>query len=175
MNTFLLAAAIALPAVVHANVIYDFVGVPSNLGPPQSFELAIFDFLQLDPGDSVIYKCLQLSSSLNCGDGVVFINDAGNPEVQFNASDGRGYAYSFPNGAFGKAGSYFTKGFNDPNLNNGYLTVRALGSPGPPSDVPEPASVLLVLTSLAVGGALRFSRWKVRIYEPANKGRGIRS
>jgi len=142
---FVLSMLLAAPA--GASVIYEFSGTGVPFGPIQvAFRLTVPDFINpaMD-GPFVYVSCGQLDSSTNCGPafpgGVYFSNQSAlgpySAQLQFNASNLAGYAFSFATGAFGAPGTY-TANVPAPNFNPGELRVIAERT------VPEPGAVSLL-------------------------------
>ncbi|HEV3331318.1 MAG TPA: hypothetical protein VG096_10075 [Bryobacteraceae bacterium] len=165
-----------LAVSVRASVIYDFVGTGSafttatqTFAPePVAFQLTLSDFVNppLD-GPIAAFPCAQFDSSTNCDPaflGAVFSNQSAggafSAQLQFNATNGAGYIFYFPAGAFGAPGVYSANA-PTPVFNSGTLTVQT----------PEPANAILMLLGLVCGSWYlrwpllpaihRFSRWRL--------------
>jgi hypothetical protein len=154
-----------LAVSVRASVIYDFVGTGSafttptqTFAPePMAFQLTLSGFVNppLD-GPIAAFTCAQFDSSTNCDPaflGAVFSNQSAggafSAQLQFNATNGAGYIFYFPTGAFGAAGIY-NANTPTPVFNSGTLTVQTT------VQTPEPANAILMLLGLVCG--FRFSR-----------------
>lgn len=133
-----------------ADVVYNFSGTGTDPTEAVGFQLTVPDFLTLPAS----FTCSQLDSSTNCFPQFfpsIFFSDTGvgpfSAQLQFDASNGVGYIFDFPTGAFDALGVFNT----DPSdSNSGTLTVTQVTTP-------EPAAVLLALTAICFCGLRMFT------------------
>ncbi len=129
-----LALALAAPSV-QAGVTYTFAGTGSPAAglaaEPVGFQLWTPDFVSPAVNSGFIdFRCAQLNWSANCGLKVNFTNGSANAALQFDASNGSGYLFYFPAGAFAAPGVY-TAQVEGATWNPGTLTVAVTSAPAP--------------------------------------------
>lgn len=140
-------------ASIQAGVIYNFVGMgifPGLPNEPVGFTLTVPNFVNPPMGGLFAFPgCAQFDSSTNCDPAGLQafahpIPDIGfSAEIIFSATNRTQYSFFLPSAAFGAPGVYSA----DASAQNpGTLTV---------SSVPEPNSILLVLTGAWLCGFLR--------------------
>ncbi len=118
-------ATLAAVSGARAAVIYTFNGVTVD-GRVEAFQYTSPGFI----GASVVIDTAKLDSCTGCGTpfGLVFFPDSINgglgDQIDFDDSNGTGYAYMFPLGAFSQPGSYAA--IQGP-ANTGTLTVQVTG------------------------------------------------
>jgi hypothetical protein len=155
--------AMLFTASARASVIYEFSGTGVPFGPIEvGFRLTVPDFI--DPpmdGAFEFVQCAEFDSSTNClpepWGGAYFTNQSAGGAysaiLNFNASNGAGYAFFFAAGAFGTPGTY-TGFLPGPDFNPGTLTVTE--SRDTSGAVPEPATVsMLALAAVLIRRRVR--------------------
>lgn len=156
-----------LVSVQAGTVVYNFVGTGTDfagLGTQAiAFRLTVPTFVSPPLNGNIAFTCAQLGSSTNCGSQVFFLYSLnGGPPfanyIQFNAANGAGYVFYFPEGSFGSPGVYTATLFG-PASNIGSLTVTSV-SATQPSSVPAPSSVILGATGTT--GAAFYQLWRRR-------------